>query len=158
MQPNFNSLFEGFPDHSRVWIYQANRSLDGTESSYLKDELNTFLTDWAAHGKELQAGGELVFDRILIVCVNESTVQASGCSIDSSVRFVKSIGQELKLDFFDRLHLNLIVDDHLERIHISDLPKFPDSLLIDPMVASLGQLRNQGIINVKDSALFAQLT
>ncbi len=158
MQPNFNYLFEEFPDHSRVWIYQANRSLDGTESLFLIEELNKFLADWAAHGKELQAGGELVFDRILIICVNEASIQASGCSIDSSVRFVKSVGEELGVDFFDRLHLHLVSDNQLKRIHLSELTTFKDELLIDPMVANLGQLRQNGILPVKDSSLYAQLT
>ena len=106
MQQNFSQLFPEFPDHSRVWIYQADRQLDGTELAFVKDGLDAFIADWAAHGKGLQARGEVVYGRILILCVNESSVHASGCSIDSSVRFVKALGSELGVDFFDRLHLN----------------------------------------------------
>jgi hypothetical protein len=157
MQQNFKDLFPDFPNHARVWMYQADRQLDATECSYLSDELNAFLKDWAAHGKGLQAIGTLVFDRIVILCVNESSIQASGCSIDSSVRFMKSIGKELNVDFFDRLHLNLIRDTKLERIHIGDLTKYPDALMIDPMVANLGQLRESGIPIVQDSILYKQL-
>lgn len=157
MQQNFSQLFPEFPDHSRVWIYQADRQLDGTELAFVKDEIGTFIADWAAHGKGLQALGEVVYGRILILCVNESSVNASGCSIDSSVRFVKAVGSQLKVDFFDRLHLNLLTEEGIERIHLSKLTEFPKALLIDPMVANLGQLRAAGIVQVKDSILYQQL-
>jgi hypothetical protein len=158
MQQNFSQLFPSFPDHSRVWIYQADRQLDGTELAFVKDGLDAFIADWAAHGKGLQAQGEVVYDRVLILCVNETSVHASGCSIDSSVRFVKVLGSELGVDFFDRLHLNLLTGDGIERIHLSELTKFPTALLIDPMVANLGQLRESGIVSVKDSVLYQQLS
>lgn len=158
MQQSFKALFIDFPDHSRIWMYQSDRKLNGAELVYLREQLDHFIKDWAAHGKGLKASFDIVFDRIVLLCVNEDAVHASGCSIDSSVRFMKAMAKELELDFFDRLYLYIIDEGDLKRIHISDLTKYRNSMLIDPMVSNAGQLRSSGIVPVNDSVLYSQLT
>ena len=94
--------FQQLPDQSRVWVYQANRPLVSAEieqiSSFLVNEMNA----WAAHGAPLNASFEIRFNQVVIVAVNEDVNQASGCSIDASTHWFKSLGEMLHIDFFDR--------------------------------------------------------
>ena len=111
MQPNFSQLFPNLPAHSRVWLYLADRKLDGTEVQYVNEQMQHFLSNWAAHNKKLTCDGVLLFNQYLILAVNEDIESASGCSIDSSVRFVKSLGSELNIDFFNRLKVMVIENE-----------------------------------------------
>ena len=140
MLPNFNQLFPNLPGHSRVWLYLADRKLDGTEAHFLNEKLKPFLDTWAAHNKKLQCDGTLLFSQYLILAVNEDIENASGCSIDSSVRFVKGLGQELNIDFFNRL--NVLVIENQEPVIRSYFEAVENKLnFINPMITKLEELR-----------------
>jgi len=47
--------------------------------------------------------GRNSFQPLFILAVDENKAGASGCSIDSSVRFMRSIEQQFKIRLFDRM-------------------------------------------------------
>ena len=103
MYTNFNNL----PDHARVWVYQANRPLTDGEVKWIETDLQPALNQWAAHGQPLLASALVLENRFVVVGVDEGYNLPSGCSIDSSVRTLRQIGQQLgnttsAVDLFDR--------------------------------------------------------
>lgn len=100
-----NILSQELPDSSRVWVYQANRFLQENELLEIKKDLMAFLSDWNAHGARLSADAILVYDRFVVLMVDESQTMASGCSIDKSVALIKSWEERFGLDFFDRMQI-----------------------------------------------------
>lgn len=93
------------PGYARVWIYQADRLLTETEQQFITEASAQFVAQWAAHGTPLTAAAQVLKGYFLVLGVDEAQAQASGCSIDKSVHFVKSIGAQLNIDFFNRLNL-----------------------------------------------------
>ena len=93
---------EQMPDHSRVWVYQANRPFTASETQAIQDYLAPALTQWAAHGAGLNASFEIRFQQVIVIAVDETVNAASGCSIDASTRWFKEMGSSLGIDFFDR--------------------------------------------------------
>ena len=93
---------EQMPDHSRVWVYQANRPFSTSETQAIENYLAPALTQWAAHGAGLNASFEIRFQQVIVIAVDETVNAASGCSIDASTRWFKEMGAELGIDFFDR--------------------------------------------------------
>jgi len=142
MLPNFNQLFPNLPEHSRVWLYLADRKLDATEENFLNEKLNDFLGTWAAHNKKLNCDGTLLFSQYLVLAVNEDVESASGCSIDSSVRFVKSLGQELKIDFFNRLKVLVLENNEAKLVPYVEANKM-NLPYLNPLITQLGELRSQ---------------
>mgnify|MGYP001155618576 FL=1 len=110
MQQNYKDLFKTLPEHSRVWIYLSDRLFTQEESEIILTEVDAFVSSWKAHQKSLNASGTLILNRFLILAVDENTEAASGCSIDSSVNFVKSIGLRFGVDFFNRLNMLILKD------------------------------------------------
>jgi hypothetical protein len=94
--------FNEISDSARVWVYQASRPLNQHEL----DAINTYLTRemaaWAAHGEALQGSFDVRFHQVFVVAVDEQVNQASGCSIDASMRWFKELGAAMNIDFFDR--------------------------------------------------------
>jgi hypothetical protein len=140
MQQIFKSLFPELPDSSRVWLYLANRKLVDSEEQVLNEKLGPFLKNWAAHGKSLQCNATTIFSQYLIFVVDENIESASGCSIDSSVHFVKAIGSELRIDFFTRSEVLVVegTQTHLLSYGAAVEQKKP---FINPMITSLHELR-----------------
>lgn len=91
------------PAHARVWIYQADRALADAERAEAAAMLEDFARQWASHSAELAAFGKLLFGRFVVLAVDEAQLPASGCSIDSSVQFLKSLEARFGLSLFDRL-------------------------------------------------------
>jgi len=102
-------LFDGFSDESRVWLYTANRAITPTEAHFVQENLEHFASSWKAHSTPLKAKACLLDEYTIAFVVDQTTAHASGCSVDSSVRFVKELGKELNIDFFNRL--NVVVED-----------------------------------------------
>jgi|LakMenEpi03Aug12_release.lakeMendotaPanAssembly.Ray.scaffolds.fasta_scaffold1015157_1 hypothetical protein len=155
MLPNFNQLFPQLPDTSRVWLYLADRSFDATESNYIQDALSDFTQNkWATHGTKLMASGSVLMNQLVVLAVDQDVMNASGCSIDSSVRLMKQLGTELKVDFFNRLFVLISKESEIKRVHFQDLNQYADWKLLNPMVSSLEEVRNRFLIDVKESNLF----
>lgn len=87
---------------SRIWIYTLDRSCTADEKIRLEKELASFMTSWTSHNRQLIGYGGLIADRIIILAVDESKTNASGCSIDKSVHFLNDLGLKFGFDPFNR--------------------------------------------------------
>ena len=92
-----------FPDHARVWVYQSNRPFSPEEIEGLNQQLGHFARQWVSHNQLLKASAQVVYDRFIVLMVDEGQVGAGGCSIDRSVAFLKSLQAEYGMDLFDRM-------------------------------------------------------
>ncbi|MNK12882.1 hypothetical protein D3C87_309600 [compost metagenome] len=135
--------FEQLPDNARLWSYQSDRKLTPTEKAWLEEVLPPFLQEWAAHGAKLNAYGAVLGDHHLVLVVHEDQANASGCSIDSSVRFIKQIEQELGISFFNRLKMLTLSGDQHAYVNYSDLENLPEETLVyNNMVSTVGEFRD----------------
>ncbi|MBK7888082.1 MAG: hypothetical protein IPJ86_12560 [Bacteroidetes bacterium] len=100
--------FSLLPPSSRIWIFQSSRILLPAEVTTLQAQTDLFLQQWTAHKADLNASSLVVDDLFLIVAVDESEVNASGCSIDKLYQFVKNVQQQLNIDLLDRLKVAFV--------------------------------------------------
>ena len=116
--------FDKLPDHSRLWIYQASRSLNSGEVSIISDKLSAFTSEWSAHGIPLKASFDIRFNQFVILAADEHQQEASGCSIDDSVRTVKEIEETIgNVDLFDRRRIAFLKTNDVITIPMEDLKK-----------------------------------
>jgi hypothetical protein len=100
--------FDNLPEHSRIWIYQANRPLTPAEKQKATAALKDFCESWTAHQQVLKTSFTIEHDRFIVLAADEDYHQPSGCSIDSSVRALKDLQASLGIDFFDRTHVAFV--------------------------------------------------
>ncbi|WP_299126223.1 ABC transporter ATPase [uncultured Winogradskyella sp.] len=98
--------FDTLPVESRVWIYQANRSFSDEEIKQLKEQLDTFIEAWTAHGKDLQSGYKIVYKRFIVIALNQNLNSATGCSIDASVHFIQELEKQYNVDLMDKMNVS----------------------------------------------------
>lgn len=96
--------FSHLPAGSRVWIYQADRTFSDIEAKEISTAINQFVSQWLAHKAKVIGDGDLLYDRFVILVADEEKLQVSGCSIDSTVRFIKELGAKYHVNFFDRFY------------------------------------------------------
>lgn len=110
--------FDKLPDDARVWVYQANRPLSDGDVLTIDQALQPALSQWAAHGQALLASARVVENRFVVVGVDEGYNLPSGCSIDSSVRTLRQLGESLGIDFFDRSAAVRATDGSVQTINL----------------------------------------
>ena len=98
MFSDFNKMLP----ESRIWIYQADTQLTDNQVVMIENYLKPAIEKWTTHGSALLASAKVLHHRFVIVALDESNYPASGCSIDASTHWLRELGAELKIDFFDR--------------------------------------------------------
>jgi len=133
-------MFEQFSDTAKIWIYQSDRSLSETEQLAIQHQLEEFVVQWTAHGAKLQAEAKVISDYHIALVV-ENSVQASGCSIDSSVRFIKDVGSKYNINFLNRLQMLIEKKKTKNILHFAELSMHPEAFVFDNRVSTLGEWR-----------------
>lgn len=115
--------FEQLPDEARIWIYQADRPFTEDETARLRTSLEEFLTQWTAHGADLKAGYLLPYNRFIVIGLDQSINGASGCSIDSSVRFIQQLETEFGVTLLDRMNVTFRQGEYISYKPLADFRK-----------------------------------
>lgn len=151
----------GFRDEMRLWIYTASRELSPQETAFAKTYLDIFtgqqlagdtgVSTWASHGKTLISKADILWQRVIVLAVDETSFGASGCSIDSSVRFLQQLADKLQVDLFDRMiFLHRLDADSLEAFNLDSLREAyasgqitDESMMVDTLVTHVAQARRE---------------
>ena len=115
--------FDDLPDNSRVWIYQSNRMFSKTELDSISEDLSKFLSGWTAHNHNLEAGFEIPYNRFIVLGVNQQITQASGCSIDTSVRFIQDLETRYEITLLDKMNVTFKQGDFFAHIPLNEFVK-----------------------------------
>jgi hypothetical protein len=157
-------LPEGFSPDSKVWIYQSSRLFSLSEALDIETHLTKFAAEWRSHGAEVNAYCNLFFGQFVVLMADETQAGVSGCSTDSSVRFVKELGQKFSVDFFNRTNLAFYIKDKIQILPLNQMQYAfdngfikNDTLYFNNLVQTKEQLENNWIIPVKDSWLASRL-
>lgn len=140
-----------FPDESRVWIYTSNRPVSESDQQEMAGPIAEFLEQWAAHGTQLAACGAWLNNYQLVIALDESVAGPSGCSIDAQTRFMRKIGEEYTIDWFDRMSMIIEENDQISRVSFFELAEHPQALLYDGLVQRLGDLRHKWPVPLTES-------
>lgn len=150
---------ETLTEEARIWIYQADRLLNEQEVACISRKLDKWQKEWNAHGKPLFSEAWIEDNLFLILAVEESQQSASGCSIDSSVHFIRQLGARINVDFFKRMifayqsqdgQVRLTSDKEMGRLYkkggISD-----DTLFYDTTLKNKGDWQERKLIPLEKS-------
>jgi hypothetical protein len=144
-------VLERFPDHSRIWIYTSNRPVSDSDQREMEKPVAEFLDQWAAHGNQLTAGAAWLNSYQMAVALDETAAGASGCSIDAQTRFMRKIGEEYSIDWFDRMSMIIEEDGEIRRVSFFELAEHPSALLYDGLVQRLSELRAKWPVPLTES-------
>jgi len=115
--------FKTLPDHARIWIYPSNRPFSEVEQQTLKGSLSNFLSHWTSHNQSLEASFDLPYNRFIVIGINQQTTQASGCSIDASVRFIQELEKQFDVILLDKMNVTFKQGNYLSYKPLNEFVK-----------------------------------
>ena len=139
-----------FSPQSRVWVYQSNREFSASEVTAIQEKLDAFTAQWLAHGQQLKAKAEIFYNYFIVITVDETASNVTGCSIDASVRVLKEIEQEYQVDLFNRFNLAYLMDGKVITLNKEDFETLvsikkitPDTIVFNNMVQTLDEFKHK---------------
>ena len=145
MYTNFNTL----PQNSRIWIYQADKEFTRVEVDLLQENAIAFIEEWTRHGAALKGSFVLKYNRFLVLVVDESFANASGCSIDASVRFVKQMETLFSMDLMNKLNVTYKEGQTIHLVNLSTFQEYAkvqkitsETIVFNNMVQTKGDLES----------------
>ncbi len=155
---------EGFQPTSKAWIYQSNRELNAAEVNEIDNAVKAFSKEWTSHKAEVKATGTVLHNRFIVLLVDESQNAVGGCSIDSSVKFIRSIENHFSISLLDRTILLFEQDGVLKEVLLPQLDEKISSREIQPStiyynntVTSLNEMKSKWQQQAKDSWIAPRL-
>jgi hypothetical protein len=146
------------PAETRLWIYQSNRPLHEKEIQIIENQSLAFVKQWTSHNRDLRAHAEIRHHLFLILMVDETHADASGCSIDKSVHFMQSLGAAHGIDWFDRMTFAYLEGEVLKT---APRPTFAalyqegkitdETLVFNNLINNLGELSTKWVVPLKES-------
>lgn len=118
--------FLEMPLQTRVWIYQSNKWFTDSEMTQIEQKLTHFLENWNNHGDGLKGSFLVKYNQFIVLAVDEGHKEASGCSIDSSVRVIKDIEQTFNVDLMNKLLIGFKIDNNINVVSLQDFKKYAD--------------------------------
>ncbi len=152
------TAYKNLPDNSRVWIYQSDREFTAKEIELISLKAEVFINTWTRHGDDLKGSFTIKYNQFLVLAVDESFNNVSGCSIDSSVRFVQELEKELELDLMNKMNITFKNDEHINLVKLSDFQRFAkekkitsETIVFNNMVNTKQDFENNWEVPAKQS-------
>jgi len=150
--------YQNLPNHSRVWIYQSEREFTTQEIELISEKAISFIEQWTKHGSDLQGSFTIKYNQFLVLAVDEGFNNVSGCSIDSSVRFVQEIQQALNVDMMNKMNISFKDGDNINIVKMSDFKEFakahkitPETIVFNNMVTTKQEFETQWEVTANNS-------
>ncbi len=150
--------YKYLPNNSRVWIYQSDREFTQKEIEFISGKAEEFINSWTRHGDNLKGSFTIKYNQFLVLAVDESFNNVSGCSIDSSVRFIQQLENELQLDLMNKMNITFKDGDTINLVKLSDFQKFAkekkitqETVVFNNMVNTKQDFENNWEVPVKQS-------
>ncbi|MFQ3340698.1 MAG: hypothetical protein ACI9TK_000352 [Flavobacteriaceae bacterium] len=115
---------------ARIWIYPSDRAFREEEIPKIEEILTSFLSQWTAHDVSLETSFELPYDRFIVLGVNQETAQASGCSIDSSVRMIQQLETQFEISLLDKMNVTFKQGQYFVHKDLSDFRKMAKTRVV----------------------------
>jgi hypothetical protein len=150
--------YKEYPDNAKVWIYQSSKHLDKDEIDYLKVQLDNFISSWESHGKLVKATFEVLHNVFIVLFVDEQGDKMCGTAQDNSIKLMKQLGEELEVDFLNRMTQSYKKEGKVEIVEMNDFSKLlanneidENTIVFNNMVTSKTDFDNNWQVPLKNS-------
>ncbi len=150
--------YEVLSENTKVWIYQSDKPFEATEIPKVRTKVKEFAKNWVSHNDQLTAFGDVYHDRFIVLMVDEYQGGASGCSIDSSVRFIQQLEKEYALDMFDRMNFTYQTKEGIKSAHKEEFIELyrmglitDETIVFNNLVSTKEDFENNWQVSLKES-------
>ena len=152
------TAYKNLPNTSRVWIYQADRTFTEKEVEIISSKAVDFIDQWTRHGDNLKGSFTIKYNQFIVIAVDESFNDVSGCSIDASVRFVQEIENQFNVDLMNKMNVSFKDGENINIVRLPDFQQFVkaqkithETIVFNNMLQTKGEFETKWEVPVSKS-------
>ena len=138
--------FKNISDNSRLWIYGSAKVLTSDIQISISKKIISFLNSWVHHGNSLTCSFTILYDRFIVIALDEDINQTGGCSMDGLQKLILKIDDDFSLDLYNRLNVFINTENKITCINSNMLNAnndiTEDSLFFDLNISKKKELSN----------------
>ena len=145
----------------RVWIYRSIKKLSPELEAEILEKGKGFIGEWASHGAKLNSDFKILNHHFLVFFVDQNFESASGCSIDTSVAFIREIEAKHQLGLLDRQKMAFLKEEEVVLFDFNQLKQVYDEGIIsdatpifDPLVQNKAEFDHRFLSPFSESPYF----
>ncbi|MCO6495862.1 MAG: hypothetical protein J5I91_09315 [Bacteroidetes bacterium] len=141
------------PESSRVHVYPTDMPIDKDIQITIIDSFKAFLHNWNYHGTPLQTDVFFLYNRFLILVINDETIPG-GCSLDVLSRFVTKVENEVGVNLNNRHNIYIHRDEEIFSVPFNQTSDFvirPDDKVVNLLCENLNELKTNFFKNLLES-------
>ena len=150
--------FEELAEDARIWIYPSDTPFKEEDMESLEQRLKEFISQWTVHNKALKASFTIPYRRFVVLAVDTEFNQVSGCSIDSSVRFIQALEQEFSKVLLDKMNVTFKQGEYLVHKDLKDFKALvksksvsPDTIVFNNLITTKSEMDSHWEVPAKES-------
>jgi len=120
--------------------------------------LKDFINQWTVHNKALKASFLLPYRRFVVLAVDTAFNQVSGCSIDSSVRFIQELEHEFSKVLLDKMNVTFKQGEYLVYKDLKDFKTLvksksvsPETIVFNNLITTKSEMDSHWEVPAKES-------
>ena len=150
--------FSALDPKSKVFIFQSEEILTDQQIDKANDFIRLFINNWQSHGQDIKASFSIKYHKFIIVAIDSSYNQASGCSIDKLTHMIQELGVTLNTNLMNRDSVFLDDKDDIKAVKLNQLKSKIESgeltentLVFNPLISSINDLKTNWVIALHKS-------
>lgn len=150
--------FEELAEDARIWIYPSDTPFKEEEMESVEQRLKDFINQWTVHNKALKASFLLPYRRFVVLAVDTTFNQVSGCSIDSSVRFIQELEHEFSKVLLDKMNVTFKQGEYLVYKDLKDFKALvksksvsPETIVFNNLITTKSEMDSHWEVPAKES-------
>ena len=150
--------FEELAEDARIWIYPSDTPFKEEDMESVEQRLKDFINQWTVHSKALKASFLLPYRRFVVLAVDTTFNQVSGCSIDSSVRFIQELEHEFSKVLLDKMNVTFKQGEHLVYKDLKDFKALvksksvsPETIVFNNLITTKSEMDSHWEVPAKES-------
>ena len=150
--------FEELAEDARIWIYPSDTPFKEEDMESVEQRLKDFINQWTVHNKALKASFLLPYRRFVVLAVDTAFNQVSGCSIDSSVRFIQELENEFSKVLLDKMNVTFKQGEYLVYKDLKDFKALvksksvsPETIVFNNLITTKSEMDSHWEVPAKES-------
>jgi hypothetical protein len=150
--------FEELAEDARIWIYPSDTPFKEEDMESVEQRLKDFINQWTVHNKALKASFLVPYRRFVVLAVDTAFNQVSGCSIDSSVRFIQELEHEFSKVLLDKMNVTFKQGEYLAYKDLKDFKALvksksvsPETIVFNNLITTKSEMDSHWEVPAKES-------
>ena len=150
--------FTSLSEQAKVWIYPSSRKFYPQEVEEIEAKIKNFVTNWNPKDESFLCSYQFLYDRFIIISVEEMDSSITNKEMDLLVRFIMDLQNTYKVQLLDRMNVCFKQGKYIQYKELKEFKKLvknkavsKKTVLFDNLITTKFDFENYWEVPIEDS-------